>query len=290
MSNILKGYFVSVEDDARTVDVQELMEKRLQEAEEQRALLNMPSFDEAEEAYEEGEGDGFTEGISAASLDSLLTDEKESAVIKSRESEELENLKNEIAEAEENLVSLKAQAENILSDANNEASSIKNEAFESGRSEGYEDGYNEGLREVDKLKASIEEERRSLELQYEEELKNIEPLLVDKITDIYEHIFLTDLSGSKDILLHLLTEALNASGENKNIIIHLSRADFPEVAPLKNEILTEAGLMDDNVEIIQDATLKEGESMVETDNGIFDCSLGTELSELKRKLKILSYR
>ena len=29
--------------------------------------------------------------------------------------------------------------------------------------------------------------------------------------------------------------------------------------------------------------------MIETENGVYDCSLDTELSELTRKLKLLSY-
>lgn len=35
------------------------------------------------------------------------------------------------------------------------------------------------------------------------------------------------------------------------------------------------------MDIIEDMTLAKNECMIETDNGIFDCGLGTELSELK---------
>ena len=44
-----------------------------------------------------------------------------------------------------------------------------------------------------------------------------------------------------------------------------------------------------NVDIIEDMTLAKNECMIETDNGIFDCGLGTELSELKQKLVLLSW-
>ena len=43
------------------------------------------------------------------------------------------------------------------------------------------------------------------------------------------------------------------------------------------------------MELIDDPLLNEGECMVETDGGIFDCSLGVELSELSRKLRLLAF-
>ena len=43
------------------------------------------------------------------------------------------------------------------------------------------------------------------------------------------------------------------------------------------------------VEIVKDITLGKGECLIETEGGIFDCGLGTQLSELRQKLKLLSY-
>ena len=43
------------------------------------------------------------------------------------------------------------------------------------------------------------------------------------------------------------------------------------------------------LEIVEDVSLGENDCMIETEGGIFDCGLGTELSELAQKLKLLSY-
>lgn len=40
---------------------------------------------------------------------------------------------------------------------------------------------------------------------------------------------------------------------------------------------------------MKDITLGKGECLIETEGGIFDCGLGTQLSELRQKLKLLSY-
>ena len=39
----------------------------------------------------------------------------------------------------------------------------------------------------------------------------------------------------------------------------------------------------------EDVTLKKNQCLIETDGGIFDCSLGVELKELKKQLLLLSY-
>ena len=43
------------------------------------------------------------------------------------------------------------------------------------------------------------------------------------------------------------------------------------------------------IDIVEDNTLSQNECLIETENGIFDCGLGTQLSELKQQLVLLSY-
>ena len=45
-----------------------------------------------------------------------------------------------------------------------------------------------------------------------------------------------------------------------------------------------------NVEIIEDMTLAKNECMIETDSGIYDCGLGTQLEELRKKLMLLAWQ
>ncbi len=57
----------------------------------------------------------------------------------------------------------------------------------------------------------------------------------------------------------------------------------------KKEIQAESVAGNATVEIIEDISLRKNECLIETEGGIFDCGLGTQLSELSRKLKLLSY-
>lgn len=290
MSNVLKGFYVSVEEDKRVVDSNSLVEIKIKEDEERRARLQAV----LDEGYDLEEG--FQEGLPISSLDALVNEDSESTVIKAENpqmaeaNQELENLNAQIEEAQLLLGELQAQADAILSQANEQAEQIKTSAYEEAKNEGYQAGYADGMNEVEALKAQVNQMAQDMEADYQNKLENLEPQFIEHITDIYEHIFKVDLNSFKGIVANLLIDAINSNTGVKNIIVHLSREDYPEISLMKDIILTETGMMENNIEFIQDATLGVNGCVIETDNGIFDCSLDTELAELKKKLTLLSYR
>lgn len=117
----------------------------------------------------------------------------------------------------------------------------------------------------------------------------MEPQFIDTLSGIYEHIFQVDLSEHRDIIVHLLSATIRKIEGSKDFIIHISRDDFPYVNMQKKQIISCVSIPNSTVEIIEDFTLCRNECMIETEGGIYDCSLGTELKELTAKLKLLSY-
>lgn len=292
MSNLLKGYFVSVEEEkARVVNSNDLVELRIKEEAERRARLQAVS----DEGYDvEGDDEGFHEGLNAMNLGDLLDEDSDAAIIKAEQPvdmsmEELENANAELMAIREEIEGLNAQAQGIIEGAQAEADSIKEEAFNQGQNEGYQAGYNQGLAEVEGMKAELEEQARALNAQYESMLAELEPAFIENITDIYEHIFRIDMSMYQGIVKYLLIDTINGNNDARNIIVHISKDDYAMIMSEKEDILTETGMQADNVEFVQDATLKSTDCIIETDNGVFDCSLETELKELKRKLMLLAY-
>lgn len=292
MSNLLKGFYLAVEEDARVVDTNDLVQMRIREEEERRARLQAI----ADEGYDisEGEEGDFTEGLFAESLGDSMDMEADSAVIKgsmgaqSPAQMELEELNAQIEEANLKLQSLQKEAQNIIENANIEASDIKEAAFNEARESGYEAGYNDGYASVDSMKAELEDYRASLDAQYQDMINQLEPLFIEKLTDIYEHIFRVELDQYQGLVKNLLIDTINGNSDAKNIIVHISKADYQYISEEKTDILTETGMQSDNVAFVQDATLNSTDCIIETDNGMFDCSLDTELKELKRKLLLLS--
>ena len=59
---------------------------------------------------------------------------------------------------------------------------------------------------------------------------------------------------------------------------------------MQKKVLEAAATHPDSiVEVIEDISLSKNQCFIETDGGIFDCGLDTELTELSNKLKVLSY-
>ena len=67
-----------------------------------------------------------------------------------------------------------------------------------------------------------------------------------------------------------------------SFLVHVSKEDYPYVSMQKKQIMAGATAPNSTVEIVEDMTLGKGECMIETESGIFDCGLGTQLSELRR--------
>ena len=76
---------------------------------------------------------------------------------------------------------------------------------------------------------------------------------------------------------------------SQDYIIHVSPEDYPFVSMSKNKLSEVLGNKSATVEIIEDMTLKKNECMVETDGGIYDCSLDSQLEALRKELLLLSY-
>ena len=186
------------------------------------------------------------------------------------------------------------QADAIVREAHEEAERIKTQAHD----EGYETGYEKGLAEGQELgeqKVSREQdeeyERKSKQLaaEYQRTLDELEPKMVDTLTRVYEHVFDVNLANDKKIILHLLKTAMSRSGESGSFIIHVSPDDYDDIVEEKDHLRAAIPNPNTTMEVIEDPLLKSTECMIEADGGIFDCSLGVELSELSRKLRLLAF-
>lgn len=284
---LYKAGWVRVADEEKCViDSNALVAERIEEWENiRRANASaLPSFDE------EGDGsDEFTSGIAGEELDALFDNgEGASGVIKAADvaGPDLEEIE---AQAQAILDEARAEAERILADARTQGESMRADAVEAGNRQGFEEGYERGMAEADGLKQELAERRRALETEYDELLENLEPRFIETITDIYSHIFGVDLMDNRDILVHLIDSTLRKVESSRTFIIHVSADDYPHVNMQKQTLMEGAAAGRGLIEIIEDIALSKGDCLIETDGGIFDCGVGTQLEELTKKLQVLSY-
>ena len=230
------------------------------------------------------DGDGFFEGLSPEAVDSATMGEGVYQATLEKASAQAQELIDQANEQAQQIV------QQAMAEAEMQAGQMLERAKEQGHAEGYEAGQAQARAIADDAKKEYEAKAMELQQEYDEKLRMIEPHLIEELTGIYEHIFTVDLSGYRSVINHLITNTLHALEASSTYLIHVSPADISALSMQKAQLRKEANIPDGaTMELVEDISLGKNQCLIETDDGIFDCSLTVELAELKKKLMLLAY-
>lgn len=269
MSNLLKKSAV-ISKSERVIDYNEIIRAKL------RTLSSQNQADP----------DGFVTGLTADVVEELISDEAgmESAASGEMAAEDYEQLKQEAAEL---LEDANVQAQQIIDEAQSEAQGIMEQA----QQQGYNDGLSQAGSELERKKQELELEYSQrmgeLEDDYAERRKQLEPQLVEVITDIFEAVTHTVAEDNKEIILHLINGVLKNSEKSREFVIKASPDDYRFLINNQGKLYC-AMTREVTVDITEDVTLQKNQCIIETDGGVFNCSLDIELNNLIKKIKLLS--
>ncbi len=295
-SNLLKSYSLNREDaHTRIIDNNSVVEEKLE-----RIRFILPEIQPAKNIHsEDGFGEKtFTDGLDVTMLDALTESgysdadnagESVSNVIKAgaNDAEQAETM--EAPAIDEILSEARAEIDLMKQEALSEIEAQKNRGYEEGRQQGYAEGVSRAEAELNEKWAEIERARQAMAAEREAMIAELEPQFVHAITAIYEKIFEVDLRDNKTLVVNLLRNTLLQIPGCQNYLLHVSREDREYVMEHKGELVTLSMPEEATIDVVEDVTLKAGECMIETSNGIYDCGLGTELSALRKKLELLSF-
>ena len=272
--NLVKQIFAVEADEARVIDTNELVRRSMESAPENVAAT---------------QNDGFSSGLNAEEIE-VPQDGEEPAgnVIKAGEDAGA-LLEHAQEEAEAVLEKARAEAERIVAEAKKQAESEKAAVMEYAKKQGYEEGRAGAMAEVETARQEFQGQLRKMEEEYQNQIDELEPRFVDAITAAYEHIFQVDLSSDRDVLMHLIYNTMRRVEGGHTYLIHVSKEDYAYVEEQKQQLTSGVVSGSDTVDVLEDITLGKNECMIETENGIFDCGLGTQLAELKKKLMLLAW-
>ncbi len=262
MANNLVKYTCVVcdEQDKRVINSNELIAEKIKDY--------MKEQQENDENY----ADEFSELLDSEKVEKLLEDKEE--VMESVNREEV-------------LEEARKEADDILEQARIEADACKRQAYDEASKDGYSKGYAKGVEEAEALKASLEQEKVKLQQDYQKEFENMEPQLVDAILEVVGTVFQVQFAEKKDFVMHLLQATLNKIEGSKDYLVRVSKDDFAVVSEKKSEIQSQLP-RNAVLEIVEDMTLTKNQCLIETDGGVFDCSLDTQMDSLVRDLRTLS--
>ena len=276
MSNLLKRSSV-INKDERVIDYNDLIKKKIQ------AIM--------ESKHNEMDADGFINGLHADVVEELISDDDTADALTDDaamgEQQAAASLENANAEAERIIEEARLQAEQIIADANKNADA----AFEEAKQNGYYEGNEKAQEEMNIKQAQLEVEfdnkRKELEQEYNNLKESIEPELVEVITDVFRKVTGVVAEDNQEIILHLINDVMHNADGSRDYVIKVSPDDYKFLVNNQGKIYC-AMSRDVNIDIVEDATLERNQCMIETNTGIFNCSLDIELNNLIKNIKLLS--
>ena len=166
---------------------------------------------------------------------------------------------------------------NLVSRAQEEAENIKKSAFE--------EGYRKGL---EKANSDIEQFRQNI-VNFigapKEVFEYIAPDILEISVDIAKKIIKKEVDSDPQVLMNIIVDVLKSVSKNEpkiNIRVRPQSATF-----IKDSIqnVTYQYGIDSKINIISDPSIEEGGCIFQTNNGIVDASIDTQLEIIKKSLE-----
>ncbi|MCR4732523.1 MAG: hypothetical protein K5819_04840 [Lachnospiraceae bacterium] len=178
------------------------------------------------------------------------------------------------------------QADQIRNEAMAQAEAIKSNAREEGRQEGYREGVAQAEGEYLEKQQFLDAQRGQMEQDYREKMASLEQDLLEVICDVVGKAFHVTFSDDQDMILHLVDNALSNIENAREFLIRVNEKNFMRLNQEKDRLQEKVG-SGIALDLVKDPLLTDEKCMIETDGGVYDCSLDTELNNLIKDLKIL---
>ncbi len=190
-------------------------------------------------------------------------------------------------QAEAIIGSARLEAEEILEEARQQADAFRESARHEGYDEGFLQGQAQAVAKAEEAREEYERQLESMRLDYEAKEQGMERELVEVISDVISRAFLAEMSDDRDVMLHLVDQALSHAENSREFLIRVNEANFEFLSEHKSELQEKVGA-GIKLDLIKDPLMDEGACMIETDGGVFDVSMDTQMRNLIKKIRGLS--
>ena len=233
---------------------------------------------------------GFISGLNAEVVESLHSQEIDALTADNDNPQQQiikANLETCAAQAENIIEKANIESDNILYEAHNKAEIIKKEAYSEGREKGLEDARIEMEQKLSKYQAEHDQIKIELQQQYEDMKSKMEPELVDVITDVFKKAINVISDNNEEIILDLVNSVMHNTEVSREFVIKVSPDDYKFLVNNQGKIYC-AMSKEVQIEIVEDLAMKKNQCVIESDVGVYDCSLDIQLKNLIKDIKLLS--
>lgn len=265
-SNLVKqNYVITQSEETRIINYNGLLEEKL------KAFLQTQDTAESQD----GEANGFTEGLPIA--DTVAAPEPE---------EEKDYVAEAQAEAEKILAEAREQADALIAEAREQAHTLCEEQKE----KGYRDGQSRMESEIasfkQQLKQELEQKEAALNADYEMQFSTMEADLIDAIIQVFDRVFHIQFEQKRDILLYLVSQTIRQTESGNVFRIRVSLDNRNYLEEHMEDILAQIG-RNATLEIVGDVACSDGDCRIEAESGVFDCGVDIQFSNLIKDIRSL---
>ncbi len=172
----------------------------------------------------------------------------------------------------------RTQDRNLVSRAQKEAVSIKEQA----KQDGYKEGLNLAQNDIEDLKTKFEEF-----YGYKNEVfDKVSGCILDISVEIAKKIINKEIQVDKEAVLPIIKNVVEEVNKTENkIVLKVMPKDVELVRDKIPEIFS-GNYYEAKISVIPDNSIKEGGVIVETSNGIIDASIETQIAIIEKALRV----
>lgn len=284
MSNVIKSVYFNVDvQQKHVIDSESRLEQLVPEIysteESSEKAFDFQPLQLGQEMVETT-GEEFQGGLtSVIHMDDVLGEERK------RLSEEITEETQE--EVQSILAQAKEEAEQIIAQAQGEAEQIRSQAQEEGRESGLEMGLAEAKEQAAEMEKQLQQRVDDTMLRLREQERQMEPFFAGLVADLVEKITGAACKEKKDVILHLIKNAVQNLEKPKQVTLRVSKEDMAMVSMHKADLKSVLGDMEE-FDVMEDSSLGANQCIIETENKIIDCSLDAQLKNLQEQLRALA--
>jgi flagellar assembly protein FliH len=194
------------------------------------------------------------------------------------------------------LEAVRAEAEAIRLKAIQDAERIREQARREGYQRGYDDGYHDGAREaqqraeaelqhtIETLRAQLQQVIQGVHAQHEAYLQHAEAQMLDLALEIARKVVREELKLQPAHVLAIVRDTLRRVQGFGRLRIRVNPLDVDLVRQNRPSLLQVVDGVE-GIEIVEDRRVDQGGCIIETEQGVYDARIRTQLGEIERVLR-----
>lgn len=181
----------------------------------------------------------------------------------------------------------KDEAARIIAQAQSEKEKIESEAQKEGFEKGHEDGYQNGVAEVDRLVERMHKILEAVMQRRDEILQDTESQIVELIILMSRKVIKIISENQKNVIMANTLAALKKVRTRGIVTLRVNLEDVKLTSAHVKEFIQHVENVQ-GINILEDSSVEKGGCIVETDFGSIDARISSQLTELENKILEIS--